>query len=317
MASLQVRCFAKINTVLLVLGKRDDGFHELDTEFVSLALHDTLDLETAGEGFSLELLGATEDEVPVADNLVLRAARRLQEALGEEVLPGARLRLEKRTPAAAGLGGGSSDAAGALLGLCRLHELSPPEGLLAELALELGSDVPYFLVGGRCRGRGRGERLEALPDRPDRAVALLVSRDRLGTASVFQAHSRSRGALGKHSAHALTRRKIGPSVLDEPWWQAPDYRLRNDLRPSALKLSTRLAEVEARLRAVAPAQRVGMTGSGPTLFALLEPGEDVSGIEDRRSQLERGDADLILTRTLGRAELERTRFGAPPGAPSE
>lgn len=317
MASLRVRCFAKINTVLLVLGRRDDGFHELDTEFVSLALHDVLDLAPAAGVFELEVTGAEEDEVPVAGNLVLRAAGLLQEAVGVGACPGATMRLEKRTPAAAGLGGGSSDAAGALLGLCRLHGLEPPAGLLAELALELGSDVPYFLVGGRCRGRGRGERLEALPDRADRAVALLVGRERLATASVFQAHARAHATSDEQSPHALTTRKIHPSVETEPWWQASEYRLRNDLRDSALKLSPRLAEVEERLRAVAPAERVGLTGSGPTLFALLEPGEAVTGIEDRRSQLERGDADLILTRTLGRAELERTRFGAPPGAPHE
>ena len=312
--SLRVRCFAKINTVLLVLGERDDGFHELDTEFVGLALHDTLDLERAEEGFTLALEGVSEDEVPVADNLVLRAARRLQEALGEEDLPGARLRLVKRTPAAAGLGGGSSDAAGALLGLCRLHGLEPPEGLLAELALELGSDVPYFLVGGRCRGRGRGERLERLSEPPDRPVVLLVSRERLSTAEVFRNHAETARASEKRSVNALTTRKIGRSVSDEPWWQASDFLLRNDLRDSALKLRPRLAEVEERLRSVAPAHRVGLTGSGPTLFALLEPGEATDGIEERRSHLECGDADLILTRTLGRAELERTRFGVPPGA---
>jgi 4-diphosphocytidyl-2-C-methyl-D-erythritol kinase len=310
--SLVVRCPAKINTVLKVLGRREDGFHELDTEFVTLDLHDRLEIEAATEGFSFELWGAQASEVPVADNLVMRAARRLQEALGAGALPGARLRLEKRTPAAAGLGGGSSDAAGALLGLCRLFGLSPPLGLLAEIALELGSDVPYFLAGGRCRGRGRGELLEELPDRPDCAVVLLVTHERLSTAAVFKKHAaiaeaRNRDPVNSEDT-ALTRRKTGLSFGSVPWWQATEYCLENDLRDSALKLSPQLAEVQSRLWDLAPPERVGLTGSGPTLFALLRPGDAGEGIDRMRSRIENDDAELILTRSLGRRELNETRF---------
>jgi len=298
--------------VLQVLGKREDGFHELDTEFVTLALHDRLELDPGEGGFSLEVTGAPASEVPVQDNLVLRAAHRLQEALGSEACPGAAFRLEKRTPAAAGLGGGSSDAAGALLGLCRLFGLAPPEGLLAEIALELGSDVPYFLVGGRCRGRGRGERLEELPDRPDCPVVLLVTHERLSTAAVFKTHAELEEARKRACENsedpALTRRKTSRSLDSVAWWQATEHCLENDLRDSALKLSPRLAEVETRLMDLAPPERVGLTGSGPTLFALLRPGEAGEGIDRMRSRLERDDAELILTRSLGRRELNETRF---------
>lgn len=313
--SLRVRCFAKINTILRVLSRRPDGYHELDTELVGLALHDRLDMEGSAGGFELEVIGAPISQVPVAGNLVLQAAHRLQDALGADRVPGALMRLDKRIPAAAGLGGGSSDAAATLEGLCRLFGQAPPEGLLAELALELGSDVPYFLVGGRCRGRGRGELLEPLEDRLDRPVALLVSRRRLSTADVFREHSSGVDAEGEVEGGALTRRKIGSSLETEPWWATTELLLGNDLRAAALKLSPPLAEVEERLRALMPAAQVGLTGSGPTIFALLRPGEATDGIEAARRRLERGDADLILTRTLGRREWHRDRYGVPPGAP--
>jgi 4-diphosphocytidyl-2-C-methyl-D-erythritol kinase len=315
MERLAVRCHAKINTVLLVLGARADGYHELDTEFVSLALHDLLVIEPRSAGFELEVEGA--GDVPVDDNLVLRAAQGLQGELGEEAVPGARFRLEKRIPAAAGLGGGSSDAAGAVLGLCRLFGLSPPEGLLRELALDLGSDVPCFLSGGRQRGRGRGELLTPLSDGPSRPVLLLVPHERLSTAAVFRRHAAlaraERRPDGQSTAGVLTSRKTGHNFDAGSWWQATDHGLRNDLRDAAFELAPRLAEVEERLLAVAPPERVGLTGSGPTLFALLGHGEATERIETQRHLLERDDALLILTRTLGRREVDDTRFAPPRG----
>lgn len=302
---LSVRCPAKINTVLLVRGLRADGYHELDTEFVSLALHDTLAMEPS-RGFSLEVVGAPPDRVPVADNLVLRAAAALQREVGETALPGARLRLVKRIPAAGGLGGGSSDAAGALLGLARLHGLEVPFERLAELALELGSDVPYFLRAGRQRGRSRGEALEELPDRPDRPVLLVNPGLPLPTGQVFRAWDEQHPA----ERPTLTSRKMSPNFLPDSWWKASEPLLHNDLWEPACRVLPQLVEVERSVRDRLPAWRIGLSGSGPTLFALPDAG--VRGPEDEAAAAAdslRGKGWLfLLTRTLGRAEHEATRY---------
>jgi len=155
---LQARCPAKVNLALRVVSRRPDGYHELDTVFQAVDLWDRLTIEAA-EGLQLR---CSDPGLPGgADNLVLRAAELLRQRFG--IRAGARLMLEKAIPSRAGMGGGSSDAAAALLLCARFWGLRPdPEGLAA-MAAELGADVPFFLVGGTARGRGRGDRVEPLP----------------------------------------------------------------------------------------------------------------------------------------------------------
>ena len=152
-------CPAKVNLVLRVLGRRSDGYHELDTVFQAVDLWDTLEIRPAD---SLRLTcddpGLAVDE----SNLVLQAARMLAERHADGLCHGA-LTLRKRIPAQAGLGGGSSDAAGALMLCDQFWSLGVGQEGLLKLAAELGSDVAFFLTGGTARGRGRGERIEALP----------------------------------------------------------------------------------------------------------------------------------------------------------
>lgn len=154
MKSLLHRAFAKINFGLRILGKRKDGYHDIETIFHRIGLHDELRVEPAGE----LTIDCSDPTIPAGENLAFLAAARLRERYG--VTAGARLTLRKRIPSGAGLGGGSADAAGTLLLLCRLWGLTPAGSDLREIALGLGSDVPYFLSAGSALATSRGERLE-------------------------------------------------------------------------------------------------------------------------------------------------------------
>jgi 4-diphosphocytidyl-2-C-methyl-D-erythritol kinase len=290
---LSVRCFAKINTVLRVLGRRPDGYHDLDLDFFALELHDTLAIEPA-RGFSLDVTGAS---LPTGDNLVLRAATALQRERPE--VPGARMTLTKRIPVAAGLGGGSSDAAAALLGLDRLYGLGLRSEELARLALGLGSDVPFFLRGGRQRGRGRGERLDPLPDRPLH-VLLLNPGQPLSTRDVFEEHARAASAV-------LTSRNNGTSFPPEGWWSSRSVVVHDDLVPAAVRLLPAVGELLEAAAGAFPEGTVGMTGSGPTVFVVFdaEPADALG----RAAGLHAG---AWLTRTLSAPECQATRFAPDP-----
>src|SRR5687767_6463238 len=157
---MQIRSYAKINWTLDVMYRREDGYHELRTIYQTVSLHDTLTLAGIEGGIDI----ACEDaRVPCDEsNLVYKAAVRLREAAG--VRAGARVEIKKRIPVAAGMGGGSSNAAAALLGLERLWGVRLPERERFELAAGLGSDVPFFLLGGTALGVGRGEEVYPLED---------------------------------------------------------------------------------------------------------------------------------------------------------
>src|SRR3989441_8292091 len=165
---LHLNAYAKVNLTLNVVGARSDGYHEIESVMHTIALHDSITLREAGTG--VEVL-VTDSEVPNDHrNLVVRAAQLLREAFGVE--RHVQIELVKRIPAAAGLGGGSSDAAGTLLGLAQLWELRLDGRELMALATKLGSDVPFFLEGGAAVARGRGERLTFLPPLPTTWIVL-------------------------------------------------------------------------------------------------------------------------------------------------
>jgi 4-diphosphocytidyl-2-C-methyl-D-erythritol kinase len=238
-----VRAPAKINLVLRVGPLRPDGFHRLATLFQALDLHDELDIEPADE---------TRVEGFEGDTLVTRAL----ELLGET----AHVRLTKRIPVAAGLGGGSSDAAAVL----RHHARLRPVDELYAIARTLGSDVPFFLSGlETALGTGRGDRLQQVTDLPrDYGVVLVPSGTGLSTADVYAAcepnevFEAARGELirGVHTA----RDAAGVARL-----------VANDLQAAALRLRPELAEVIAELRGRG-ALAAAVSGSGPTVFAIVE-----------------------------------------------
>ena len=167
------RAPAKINWTLEVLGKREDGYHEVRTELQTIDLCDTVML-THADSIELEITGdcaALADE-PVEDNLAYRAAALLMDRCG--YAGGVRIALEKRIPVAAGLGGGSSDAAAVLRGLRALWQLDLTDDDLIRTAADLGSDVPFFVFGGRARATGRGEQIQPLPDAPPQEIVIGV-----------------------------------------------------------------------------------------------------------------------------------------------
>src|SRR6267378_3910791 len=176
---LVLNAAAKINLTLEVLGRRNDGYHEIVTVMQAVDLSDRLVLEDADV---LELRTTASDVPTDGTNLALRAAAALRDRAA--VSRGARITLEKRIPVAAGLGGGSADAAAVLVGLNRLWGLRWPTARLAEVGVTLGMDVPFFLHGGAALGTGRGERLEPLAAG---ALALVLVSPRVGagTAEIY------------------------------------------------------------------------------------------------------------------------------------
>jgi 4-diphosphocytidyl-2-C-methyl-D-erythritol kinase len=225
---------AKLNRFLAVLGKRADGFHDLELITTVLEgvseLTDTLAAEPA-PALSLELSGPRSEGLTVAeDNLVLRAWRLLEREAGRD-LP-TRLQLEKRIPHGAGLGGGSSDAAAALKLGNRLFELQLPLARLLQLAAALGSDVPLFVLGGTTLGLGRGERVFPLRPIPLEPMLLVHPDLYVGTPSVYRAIA-SVGYPFPEPAPSLAEAVV------PPW--------RNDLTGAAIWVCPPLADVRAEL----------------------------------------------------------------------
>lgn len=229
-----VQAPAKLNRFLAVLGRRDDGFHELELVTTVLegvaGLTDTLSGEAAAE-LTLEIFGPTGEGLEAGEsNLVIRAWR-LLEQVADRPLPAA-LRLEKRIPHGAGLGGGSSDAAAALRLGNQLFDLGLEDGALLILAQELGSDVPLFLLGGTVLGLGRGERVFPLRPVPLEPILLVHPGLHVSTPAVYKALQEV-GYPVPEPLHAL------PAGDVPPW--------RNDLSAAALRVCPALAEVRKAL----------------------------------------------------------------------
>ena len=295
---------AKINLALAVTGVRDDGYHTLRSVFLRLALHDRLELELdpAAAADSLDL----EGELEVAgDNLVLRAAAALRAAI-DPSLPPLRFRLRKRIPVAAGLGGGSSDAAAAIdLALeawgVRLH---PAERLGA--ALRVGADVPFFTAGHPASLiEGIGEHITALPaPEPAAGIVLITPPERLSTAEVFAEYDRgpASGALERVDEVASLLRE-GPDGMTLAATTAM-LREANDLWAPALRLVPRLSALRDEASSIL-GRAVLLTGSGPTLVAVY-PSEAAAtrGATALRATAapELEGASIISTSTMGREE---------------
>lgn len=248
----------KLNLDLHVLGRREDGYHELDSLVVFVGVADRLTLEPADR---LELLveGPWADGVPVgADNLVHKAARDLAEMAGRPAA--ARVRLEKRLPVAAGLGGGSADAAAVLRGLGRLWRHDLPHGALAALAMRLGADVPVCLGGRAARLRGAGERLDAQDRLPALAVLLVNPRVALATAAVFAALGPVMGHPGRPPLPTDGEAEEVVGALRES---------RNDLEAPAQRLLPVIGDVLGELRRLPGCRLARMSGSGPTCFGIF------------------------------------------------
>ncbi len=268
---LVLRTSAKVNLALEVLGKRGDGYHEIATVLQAVDLFDRLTMETA----DILSLHADDPELPTDDgNLVMRAARLLQKTAGIE--KGARLRLQKRIPVAAGLGGGSSDAAATLLGLNRLWGLRWPRARLQELAVELGMDVPFFLGTGRAVARGRGERLQVLPGGGGYALVLVNPRTPLSTREVY-----GRVPAGWHAEPTGTERVI--EALRRRNVAALAAALTNNLERVVEPVLPVIGRMKAALLAAGALGAI-MSGSGPTVFGLARSLDHARQVRSRVSR---------------------------------
>ena len=268
---LALRTSAKVNLALEVLGKRADGYHEIATVLQAVDLFDRIVLGAA-DTLSLD----TDDpDLPTDDgNLMMRAARLLQKAAGIEA--GARIRLQKRIPVAAGLGGGSSDAAATLWGLNRLWKLRWPAARLRELAVELGMDVPFFLGPGRAVATGRGEQLAALPGGGGYALVLVNPRVPLSTREVY-----GRVPAGWHAEPVGTERVI--DALRTRSVSRVAAALTNNLEAVVEPVLPVIGRMKAALLAAGALGAI-MSGSGPTVFGMARSLDHARQIRDRVSR---------------------------------
>ncbi|GAB3651286.1 4-(cytidine 5'-diphospho)-2-C-methyl-D-erythritol kinase [Ramlibacter alkalitolerans] len=241
---------AKLNLFLHITGRRADGFHLLQSAFMLLDWHDSLDFELRpGTALSREDLGPSLPD----DDLTLRAARALQQATG--CTAGAHIRVTKRVPAEAGMGGGSSDAASCLLALNRLWGLGLALPALEAIGLQLGADVPFFLRGRNAWVEGIGEKITPVAVPAARFVVVKPPRG-LSTADIF-----------RHPA--LKRDSSGATISGfaaDPWGFG-----HNDLEPVARLINPEVGEALEFLGQ--QGLRGRMTGSGSAVFALLPPGK--------------------------------------------
>jgi 4-diphosphocytidyl-2-C-methyl-D-erythritol kinase len=276
-----LRASAKVNLALEVLSKRSDGYHEIATVMQAVDLFDRLTLETAPT-LSLE---ADDSALPTDDrNLIVRAAKLLRQAAGVEA--GARMRLRKRIPVAAGLGGGSSDAAATLWGLSRLWRLGWSNRRLAELAVELGMDVSFFLAGGPALATGRGERLERLPIAGGFALVLVNPRVPLSTREVYE-----RVPPGWHAEPSGTRRVV--EALRTRNATKVAAALTNNLEGLVAPSLPVIGRMKAALLAAGALGAV-MSGSGPTVVGMARSLDHARQI---RSRVNRADWACWAVRT--------------------
>jgi 4-diphosphocytidyl-2-C-methyl-D-erythritol kinase len=253
--SLRVRTPAKVNLYLGIVGRRPDGYHEIETVFQAIDLTDELIIKESDGDARLQVPGYPE--LDGEGNLVMKALRRLEALSGERLQ--ATITLNKSIPAAAGLGGGSSDAAAALIGLRELFGLRLGNEDLARKALSLGADVPFFLQGGCAIGEGVGERLTPTCLLADYEILLINPGFAVPTASIYGHFD---GCLTENAPQGRLNQ-----VLRET--RDPRGFLHNDLQSVSEKLYPEILEVRQTIIACGLSDSL-MSGSGPTVFAISD-----------------------------------------------
>lgn len=264
-AELQVRtredACAKVNLYLHIVGRRPDGYHLIDSLFIFLTVGDELDIADA-PALSLNVDGPFARQLEGgSENLVMTAARQLAD-MGK-VTQGAALRLTKNLPVAAGLGGGSSDAAAALRGLRTHWNLAFSDSELMDIGLQLGADVPSCIAQSPALVSGVGESVTPMTGLPEFWVVLVNSGVEVSTAAVFGAYKDAGGAFSMPAPLGATSGGLGNFI------DALKAR-RNDLEVAACDLAPAIAQVLSELRSFDDSLIVRMSGSGGTCFALFE-----------------------------------------------
>jgi 4-diphosphocytidyl-2-C-methyl-D-erythritol kinase len=263
MTEVRIPAFAKINLRLDILGKRADGYHELRTIFQTISLHDELRLRTSPRpGITLTIYGnATLAAEPIEKNLAYRAVDALRREL--KIHGGVEIELRKRTPAGGGLGGGSSDAAAAMLGYLQLAKKKLATAQMLEIAASLGADVPFFLLGGRALGVNRGDEIYPLEDLPTLPVLVVVPQEiRVRTADAFRwVHAKALG-LTKPAANSKLLQFCALS------WSALGSGLGNDFEGPVFRRHPRLDRIK-RVLLQRGATEASLAGSGSAVFGIF------------------------------------------------
>ena len=252
--------FAKVNYALEVRGLRDDGYHEISSVFQSVSLADKLEIERSGGGFELIFAPDKVEVGPLEENTVYKAWALLWEASGHE-LP-ARIRLHKKIPAGAGLGGGSADAAAVLVGMNELFDLGLEIEDLRRLGASIGADVPFCLSGGTALGEGVGDVLTPLPAPPAHYLLLAKPDRSADTGGIYRAHHR-RGVPGGASAEPVVAALRSGSLA------ALAGAVSNDLESVTTDL---VPEVAAYKREMLQTGALGaaMTGTGTAVYGIFD-----------------------------------------------
>jgi 4-diphosphocytidyl-2-C-methyl-D-erythritol kinase len=298
MREIRIPAFAKVNLRLDILGKRPDNYHELRTIFQTISLHDELRLRASkAPGICLTIQGnASLSLEPVRKNLVYVAVDALRRELG--IRSGVEIELRKKIPAGRGLGGGSSDAAAALLGYLRLTRRTIPASRLTEIAASLGADVPFFLFGGRALGIGRGDEIYPLPD---------ISKLALLVVSPCDIHVPTPGAYRWLKAPALTKNRATPKL----WkfcalcWSAQGSGLSNDFEKPVFRRHPRLAQIKRALLQRGAAE-ASLAGSGSAVFGVFP-----SPALARRAAVGFQDEQTFVCETISRDRYLRKVQSAP------
>jgi 4-diphosphocytidyl-2-C-methyl-D-erythritol kinase len=288
---LTARAYGKVNLDLRVLGVRADGYHELRTVFQTIELHDTLVCAERPGPFRLTCRVAG---VPLdATNLIWKSAAALWTALGRRGEIGdTTVHIDKRIPVEAGLGGGSADAAAALMALGRLWG-GAPLGLLREVGASVGADVPFFLSGGTALGLGRGEEIYPLVDLPPHFVVVVRPPFGVSTAEAYSWYDEDRAAGQRDENREF-------QLLPVPW-PSRAAQMINDLEPPVVRRHPEIVVVKQHLRDLG-ATAAAMSGSGSAVFGLFRK----RAVAERAVKpLSRNGARAFVTRTLSRAEHGR------------
>jgi len=296
MRELRISAFAKINLRLEVLGKRPDGYHELRTIFQTVSLHDDLKLKRArSRGIALRVEGnAALSGEPAEKNLVFRAVEGLQQELKDE--NGVEIELKKKIPAGRGLGGGSSDAAAAMIGYLRLMGKKLETEKLMEIGASLGADVPFFLQGGRALGIGRGDEIYPLSDMETKCILIV---------SPANIHVPTPDAYRWLNAPELTKTAENPKL----WrfcalsWSVRGTGLLNDFEGAVYQHYPRLESIKRDLLQKGATEAL-LAGSGSAVIGVFP-----NPAKARRAAVGFPQDETFVCETISRAKYARLMYG--------
>jgi 4-diphosphocytidyl-2-C-methyl-D-erythritol kinase len=264
MREIRIPAFAKVNLCLDVLGKRADGYHELRTIFHTVTLHDTLRFRPGrAPGIQLQIEGNEQlSQEAAKKNLVYRAVDALRKEL--KIRTGVEILLQKRIPAGRGLGGGSSDAAAALLGYLQFTRKRLEPTRLLPIAVSLGADVPFFLLGGRALGIGKGDEIYPLPDIPKQTLLIVSPKNiHVPTPDAYRwLHAPELASLTKFAA---THKLFEFCAL---CWSAQGERLSNDFEEAVFRRHPRLKQIRRALLQGGASEAL-LAGSGSAVFGVF------------------------------------------------